>query len=262
MKRSLITLISIVSVATAFAEPEEASSADLAAAAQNPLASMISLPFQNNTTFDMDPGDETLNVLNIQPVWPFKVSKDWNLITRTIIPIVSQPDFPNSNREGIGDTSVTGWLSPTKPINNWTVGVGPVLSIPTATRSSLGADQFGGGVSAVGVYIKKPWVAGALVNNVWGMENTDNLNTFLFQYFVNYNLPKGWYLVTAPVITADWNARSGQKWIVPFGGGVGKLIKVGNLPINANAQVYRNVEKPSNYGDWSLRLQLQFMFPK
>jgi hypothetical protein len=88
-------------------------------------------------------------------------------------------------------------------------------------------------------------VAGALVNNVWRLENTEDLNAFLFQYFVNFNLPQGWYLVSAPIISADWNTSQSQRWIVPFGRGVGKLLKVGKLPVNANTQVYYNVEKPS-----------------
>jgi len=239
---------------------EESSNTDLAAAAQNPLASLISLPFQNNTTFGGNDGDY-INVLNIQPVWPFRISEDWNLITRTVIPVVST-SVGDYSESGLSDTLFTGWFSPTAPVNNITWGVGPVLNLPTTTKAGLGADQWGGGLSAVGVWIKDKWVAGGLVNNVWGFEETDELNAFLFQYFINYNLDKGWYLVSAPINTADWNADASNRWIIPLGGGAGKIVKFGKLPVNINAQLYYNVEKPDGYGDYTARIQLQFMFPK
>lgn len=267
MKRIIVGMVVLFAVvSTAFAEEkniiheELEATVDLAAAAQNPLASMISLPFQNNTTFG-DMGGDYLNTLNIQPVYPVGLSKDWNLITRTILPVVSVP-VNGSQQWGLGDTTFTGWFSPVKPVKNVTWGVGPVVYIPTATRTALGAHQWGGGVSAVGVWIKGPWVAGALANNVWGFEETNELNSFLFQYFVNYNIKNGWYLVSAPIMTANWNAPSNNQWVIPLGGGVGKLMKWGKLPVNLNAQLYYNLEKTAGYGDYTARIQLQFMFPK
>ena len=263
MKLSPVALIAVIALAamSSHAQMTEAEKeAKLAAAAQNPLASMISLPFQNNTTFGGNDGDY-VNVLNIQPVWPFKLSEDWNLITRTIVPVVSQSANGNS-QSGLGDTVFTGWFSPSKTYNNWTVGLGPVLNLPTTTKAGLGADQWGGGVSAVGVWIKDKWVAGGLVNNIWGFEKTDELNSFLFQYFVNYNLDHGWYLVSAPINTANWNKDSSNRWIIPLGGGAGKIVKIGKLPVNINAQLYYNVEKPEDTGDYTARIQVQFMFPK
>ncbi len=254
---TLVAAIAVASTAVAQENPE----ASLAEAAQNPLAAMISLPFQNNTTFGDNDGD-VLNVLNVQPVWPFTLSEEWNLITRTIIPQISAPNPNGGQINGLGDTSMTGWFSPSTPVNNITWGVGPVAYIPTATRTSLGLDQWGGGLSAVGVWINGPWVAGGLVNNVWGFDETDELNNMLFQYFINYNLDDGWYLVTAPVITADWNAGSDDRWVVPFGGGIGKLLRIGKVPANLNAHIYYNAERPDNYGEYTARVQLQFMFPK
>ncbi|MDF7822934.1 hypothetical protein P4B35_02835 [Pontiellaceae bacterium B12227] len=256
------TAVGIVLALAASAIGEEKTEEQLAAAAQNPLASMISLPFQNNTTFggDMGGGDY-INVLNIQPVYPVTLSDDWNLITRTILPVVSQ-SINGKTKSGLSDTVFTGWFSPDAPVNNITWGVGPVLNLPTTTKTGLGPDQWGGGVSAVGVWIKGRWVAGALANNIWGFEKTGELNTFLFQYFINYNLDKGWYLVSGPIMTANWNAPSSDRWVVPVGGGVGKIMRWGKLPVNLNAHLYYNIEKPRGYGDYSARVQLQFMFPK
>ncbi len=247
----------------ALAQTEKKIKAKLAAAAQNPLASMISLPIQNNTTYGGVDGD-VLNVLNIQPVLPFNISEGLNLITRTILPVISSPYGPGGAQEsGIGNLTLTGWLSPKIPTNNIVWGVGPVFSVPTASSSVLGADQWGGGLSAVGVWIDGPWVAGGMVNNIWGFDDTSELNSFLFQYFVNYNLNHGWYVVSAPIITANWNAPAGGQWVIPFGGGVGKIMRFGGkLPVNFNAHFYFNVDKPESYGDYTARVQLQFMFPK
>ncbi|MFC1765207.1 neuromedin U [Planctomycetota bacterium] len=259
MSRHLYILLAFSMLfTTTYAEGE--TEAELATAAQNPLASMISLPFQNNTTFGGMGGDY-INSLNIQPVYPVSLSEDWNLITRPVLPVLSMP-VNGDQQFGLGDTTFTGWFSPTAPVNNITWGVGPVAYLPTATRTALGTDQWGGGLSAVGVWIDGPWVAGALANNVWGFENSGRLNNFLFQYFVNYNLDAGWYLVSAPIMTANWNASSSNRWTVPLGGGVGKIFKVGKQPMNLNGQFYYNIIKPDNYGHWTFRLQLQFMFPK
>ncbi|MBK1790787.1 hypothetical protein [Persicirhabdus sediminis] len=257
MKKSFVfTVLSLASAMVAAGQ-----SKDLAAAAQNPLASMISLPFQNNTTFGNRDGDVS-NTLNIQPVLPFELGDDWNLITRTIIPVVSAPDpFGGGNVNGISDTSFTGWFSPKEPVNHITWGVGPTVNIPTGNKD-FGFDQWGAGISAVGVYIKDKWVAGGLASNTWGFEDTGDLNLFYSQVFVNYNMENGWYVVSAPIFTADWNADSSDRWVVPIGGGIGKIMRWGKQPVNLNAQIYYNIEKPEDYGDYTFRLQLQFMFPK
>ena len=241
-------------------ELDEDEAAALARAVQNPVASLISLPFQNNTNFGIGPDDKTQNVMNIQPVWPFDISTDWKLITRTIIPIVSQPGIgPVSSDSGLGDTLFTAWLSPLSSGKTvW--GVGPVLLIPTSTGDTLGAGEWGLGVSAVGVYISKPWVVGAVVNNVWSVEGA--VNSFTFQYFVNYNLDQGWYVTSAPILTANWEAASGQQWTIPFGAGIGRVFRIGKMPVNTSLHYYYNVERPTGGPEWQLRFQVQLLFPK
>ncbi len=105
------------------------------------------------------------------------------------------------------------------------------------------------------------WVAGFVIHNIWTFGDVAE-NKFLFQYFVNYNLPDAWYLVSGPILTANWNAEKGQQWIVPFGAGAGKVFRIGKLPINMNAHVYYNAVKPDGVGEWASRVQLQFLFPK
>ena len=239
---------------------------DLAKQAQNPIANLISLPFQNNTNFGIGPDDETQNILNVQPVWPFSIGDEWNLITRTIFPVVSQPDILTGGEgriNGLGDTTFTGFLSP-KNSARLTWGVGPIFLLPTATDDALGSDKWGAGASAVLLTMPGNWVVGSLISNLWSVAGSgdQDINLFTWQYFVNYNLANHWYLTSAPIITANWEANSNNRWTVPFGGGVGKIIKIGKLPVNAQASAYYNVESPATGADWQLRLQLQFLFPK
>ena len=248
---------------------------ELAAAAQNPVADVISLPFQNNTLFGVGPDDDTANVLNIQPVVPLSAG-DWNLINRTIVPVMSVPDalsgteeLPESaaargNTFGLGDINHTVYVSPAEP-GRIIWGVGPSLNIPTATGDRMGTDKWSAGPSAVVLTMQGPWVYGGLLRNLWsfaGDSSATDVNQFLFQPFVNYNLSDGWYLTSAPVVTANWEASGGNRWTVPVGGGVGKIFAIGSQPVNASAQAYYNVENTTFGADWSLRLQLQFLFPK
>jgi len=240
---------------------------ELAKAAQNPVADLISLPFQNNTNFGYGPDDETQNVLNIQPVVPFHLSENWNLITRTIAPLIYQPEVVEGTGDefGLGDINLTAFFSPKSPTKGIIWGVGPIFVFPTATDEKLGSEKWSAGPSAVALTIQGPWLYGALINNVWsfaGDNDRDDVNAMLLQPFVNYNLPEGWYLVSSPIITANWEADSDNTWLVPVGGGVGKIFRIGNQPMNAQIQAFYNVEKPEMVGDWTLRFQLQFLFPK
>lgn len=257
MGRLLALIFGITVLSTG--QIEAASDEELARAAQNPIASLISVPIQSNNDFDWGPEEGWLSVNNIQPVIPFELGDDWNLVTRTIVPIVSQPGLMEGQgrKTGLGDALFTAFLVP-KDSGRWIWGIGPAIQLPTATDDRLGKQEWGAGASFVMLTMPGKWVLGGLVSNVWG----DDINLFTLQPFVNYNLDKGWYLTSSPIITRDRKASSGQSWTVPIGGGVGRIFRVGSQPMNAQAQLYYNVEKPGIVGDWGLRLQLQFMFPK
>ena len=261
---TLILLFSTPSLAQEQEKTKEdwaAEEAALAKATQNPLAAMYSLPFQNNTTYGIGEFNRAQNVLNIQPVIPITF-RNFNLINRIIAPIITQPSLTeDQSTTGLGDISYTAWLSPSKA-TKLTWGIGPVFQIPTASNADeFGSHEFGIGPSIVALKTIDKWVAGVVINNVWTFGDVGE-NKFLFQYFVNYNLPKAWYLVTAPILTSNWNALDSQKWVVPFGGGGGKVFRIGNQPINVNAQMYYNAVKPDGVGDLASRIQLQFLFPK
>ena len=239
---------------------------ELAKQTQNPLASLISLPFQNNTNFDLGEFDRTQNVLNIQPILPFTLSEDWNLINRVIVPVIDQPDITRNSTGvwGLGAINWTAWLSPADS-GAWIWGAGPILVFPTATDEVLGSDKWSAGPSVVVLTMPGDWVVGALVNNVWSFAGTDSresVNFLTTQYFVNYNLGNGLYLASAPIITADWTADSADRWTIPFGAGIGKVFKIGKQPINTSIHAYYNVRRPTDGPRWTLRIQIQFLFPK
>ncbi len=256
-------LVTLLIAAPAWAA--EQSAEELAKAAQNPIANMISVPFQNNVNFNVGPENGTQNILNIQPVIPVSLSPEWILITRTIMPVISQPPFgPGQDTQfGLGDTQLSLFLSPAKS-GEFIWGVGMITQLPTHTDSRLGSSLWGLGPSFVGLRINGPWVYGALVNNLWslGGSGSNAYNNFLLQPFVNYNFGKtGTYLTSSPIATANWKTG---KWVVPLGGGIGQIFRMfGKLPVNASLQAYYNVVHPDNLGpEWQIRFQVQFLFPK
>lgn len=233
-------------------------------AAQNPVASVISVPFQNNTYFNLGPYHRSADVLLVQPVIPFKLNDDWNLITRWITPVViDRPRIsPSEGQEfGLGNLEPQFYLSPAHP-GKIIWGVGPQVVVPTATDKTFGVRRWGGGPAAVALTIQGPWVGGLLANNAWtGRENGRRFNEMTLNPFVNYNLPHGWYLASSPVITADWEAESSNRWTVPVGGGFGRVFKIGEQRVNARIQGLYNVVRPDYAPDWQLQVQVQFLFP-
>src|SRR5262249_5051660 len=223
------------------AEKEGESATDIAKKLQNPLADMISIPFQNDTNFGFGPLRGTQNILNVQPVIPIHLTPDWNLITRTIFPLTWQPQLTpgGSSTFGLGNTSLSMFLSPKNPVGGFILGAGPAVILPTATDHRVGSNIWGAGPTAVWLRVDGPWVYGALVSNVWSfgghsqpIGSGNSYNNFLLEPFINYNFGEGWYAYSAPILTANFLARSGQQWIVPVGGGGGRVVKFGKLPVN------------------------------
>ena len=208
------------------APSDESATEQLQKAVQNPVASLISVPLQNNMNLGYGFFNRTQDVLNIQPVIPVGISENWNLITRIIQPLVWQPypDLNTGGEYGLGDMNPTFFPSPAKP-GKLIWGAGPTMVIPTATSSITGQGQFSLGPSMVLLAQLPHWTLGVLINNVWsvvGESGRAPVNQMLLQYFINYTLKKGWYLQIAPIITANWRASSGNGWTVPVGGGWAK----------------------------------------
>jgi hypothetical protein len=253
-------------------QPPDAGGDDATALAkklQNPIGDLYSFPFQNNTNFNYGPNKGTQNILNVQPVIPIHVNEDWNIITRTILPLIWQPSLqPNAQTVpfGTGPTTFSAFLSPSKTVNGWLWGVGPVMQIPTISDKSLGSNVWGGGPTGVVVYMGGPWVTGVLANNVWSLGGTSGrgrtrYNMFLTQPFANYNFGEGWYVGSAPIITANWLTAGNKAWTLPVGAQVGRVVKLaGKLPVNFLVGAYYNALRPEFGSTWQLRTQVTFIF--
>ena len=246
----------------------------LAKAAQNPIADMISVPFQNNTNFDVPPFNRAQNVLNIQPVVPLHLDNDWIVISRTIVPLTSQPDpVFDSSTFGIGDSEESLLLSPKDSgIKDFSWGLGPAVTVPTASNLILGTGHVLLGPEAVVVLSPGHWLMGAVISNSWSVGGDPlrkSVDFFYTQPFINYNIPdgQGWYLTSQPIITADWNAPPGTQWTVPVGGGVGRVFKAAGQAFNVQAEAFYNVLRAgpgsiSTPGTWQFRFQLALLFPE
>jgi hypothetical protein len=242
---------------------KEAAVMALAKATQNPVADMSTVPVQFNYYTGGGLGHETMSITNVQPVLPLKINENWNLIFRTIVPIVSLPSAGDERIKGIADIQEQIFLSPMKT-KKVVWGFGPTISLPTATAAPLSTGQFAMGPSVVALAMPGKWVVGAVVNNLWkiaGNDDTTPINSFFAQPFINYNLKLGWSISTSPAITANWQAESGDQWTVPIGLGISKVAKVGNQPISILMQYYHNAIRPDTAGEDQVRLQVAFLFP-
>lgn len=278
MKHAIICVLLFVMTSFALAQAKvmaQQGADDLRSKVQNPVSSMISLPFKFTADFGAPNGSAYL--LNVNPVVPVTIGK-WNLINRALIPAVVSVDGKVSGvpsiisdgvsrkgrKTGLGDINYSLFLSPadaSKVI--W--GVGPSINLPTATNSLLGSGQWSAGPTGVVLMQPKWGTYGCLVRQLWsftGDSDRKPVSQLLLEPFVNYNLECGWYLIADPIITASWHAKTSQRWTLPVGGGVGKLFKIGNQPINSRVEFYGNAVKPDNAPDWQMVLTFQFLFPK
>jgi hypothetical protein len=181
-----------------YARAADQSATELAKKLQNPIGDLYSFPFQSNPNFNDGPNRGTQEILNVQPVIPIHVNDEWNVITRTILPLIWSPSVEPAHVVpfGTGATTFSAFLSPKNPVNGWLWDVGPVVQIPTISSATLGSSVWGGGPTGVLVYMNGPWVAGGLINNVWSFGGTSGphgsrYNTMTIEPFVNYNFGEG-----------------------------------------------------------------------
>jgi hypothetical protein len=246
-------------------DDSKAQAAELAMKLQNPIASLISVPIQNNFDWGAGPdGDGFQYKVNVQPVVPFALSEDWNLVTRTILPIVYQENVVNtSSQAGLADTTESLFFSPSKPTKSgWIWGAGPALLFPTATDDLLGAEKWGAGPTAVVLRQENGWTYGALANHIWsyaGESGRANVNATFLQPFVSYTTKTFTSFTLNTETTYDWQ---GQQWTVPLNLMVQQLVKIGKQPIAFQLGGRYYADKPDGGPDWGLRFAVTFLFPK
>ncbi|UTW62900.1 hypothetical protein KFE98_01715 [bacterium SCSIO 12741] len=238
---------------------------ELAKKLANPIASLISVPFQNNMDLGIGPNNGSRNTLNIQPVVPISLGDKMNLITRWVQPVISQYDISGEGTSefGLSDAVVSAFFSPTQSAEGLTWGAGPVFLVPTATDQLLGTEKFGVGPTAVALYQSNGWTFGGLVNQIWSVAGNDNrgdVNQMFIQPFMTYNWKSGAGIGGNFEITQNWETNSTNAWFNPF---VNAITSLGNQKTQFLIGPRFNFTSsgvPS--ADFGVRAQLVFLFPK
>lgn len=255
----------VAPIAPAAAESAgEDNAAELAKKLQNPVASLISVPFQFNVDTGFGPKDADKLTLNIQPVIPITLNDDWNLIIRTILPVVHLGSLADgvSSETGLGDTVQSFFFSPKEPVGGWIIGFGPVFLWPTATEDLLGGEQWGAGPTFLVLRQESGWTYGLLANHIWsyaGNDDRDDVNATFLQPFISYTLPTYTTIGLSSESTYNWDEG---EWTVPLIAQVSQLVKVGKLPVQFSLGGKYFLEAPDGGPEWGIRFTVTFLFPK
>ena len=243
---------------------EAESGESLAKKLANPVASLISVPMQNNFECGRGPEGACGNTLNIQPVIPLSLNESTNLIIRTILPVVGQGELfaGTGNEFGLGDTVQSFFLSPKKPVGGLILGYGPVALYPTATSRQLGLNKWGAGPTALVLKQSGPWTVGVLANHLWsfaGPKSRGDVNATFLQPFVNHTWKNAWSLAANTESTYDWER---DQWTVPLNLTASKVTKLGGqlVSIGAGPKVY--VARPGTAPKWGFRFVFTLLYPK
>ncbi len=259
----LILVMSCLLISVVSADTE----AELAKKLSNPVASLISVPIQANYDENFGANDKgEIWRINIQPVIPIELNEDWNVISRTILPLIDQNDFPflGYDEFGMGDTVQSLFFSPKQPTQSGLIwGIGPVLYLPTATDDFLGAEKWGAGPTGVALKQDGPWTVGVLANHIWsfaGDDNRNDINATFVQPFLTYVTQTKTTLGINTESTYDWE---NDQWSVPVNLTVNQMLKTGDQIYQVGGGIRYWAESP-NAGaeDWGLRLQLTLLFPQ
>ena len=255
-------------------EVQELTKLELAKLVENPVSDLMRFGLNNNILFGAGPKNHEIVGLNLTAATTRKFGQ-WSILNRLIIPFTylpaSAPTAPSGDsgaRFGLGDIEYTGFLvrDETQRFFKSIGGLGPTIVFNSATDDRMGFGKWSAGPTLAIVRLPDPWVYGVVVGNLWsfaGDSQRDRVNQFLVLPFVNYNFSNGWYLVSTPRIRANWEADSGNKWTIPIGGGVGKVLFRGDRhPVNLELQAFYLIEKPNLIQDWSLAIRFQILFPQ
>ncbi len=245
--------------------PAKADSNDLATKLANPVSSLISVPLQTNWDFGMGAtGKGHRFTLNVQPVIPVSLNSDWNVVSRTIVPVIDQQDVtgPGQGQFGLGDTVQSLFFSPKKPGAAGIIwGAGPVFLLPTATDRALGGGKFGLGLTGVALKQSGPVTIGVLANHIWsvaGVANRADVSATLVNPFIAYVTPRATTFSISPEFMRDWTSK---QWLIPLGVSVSQLLKIGNQPLTIGGGARYYVESPAGGPDWGIRASLVLLFP-
>jgi len=272
MKMSLNTVPLVLLLAVGSAQAEQAGTPDkedLAKQLSNPIADLVSVPMQFNWENGVGPDDDLRFVLNLQPVVPFTLNENWNLVGRMILPFVSQPQLApgGGTAFGTGDIVASLFFSPSKSSGGLTWGVGPVFSLPTTTDPLLGSGKWSAGPTAVVLKQSGPWTYGGLVNHLVSIADTGepdraDVNQSFIQPFVAYNTSNGVTYTVQSESSANWEASGSDTWTAPINVNVSKLTSFGPFPFSIGGGGGYYVASPSGGPEWKLRFQATLILPR
>jgi hypothetical protein len=239
---------------------------ELAKQLANPIAALISVPVQMNYDEHFGAAREGHKLyVNVQPVIPITLNAEWNVISRTILPLIDQKDVvPRTSESGIGDIVQSLFFSPKKPTAGGLIwGVGPVFLLPTASADQLGGEKWGLGPTGVVLKQQGHWTYGALANHIWsvgGNNDRQDISATFLQPFAAYTTPTAWTYTLNTESTYDWKNK---QWSVPINAVVSKVMKVGGQAVSIGGGVRYWADSPeAGAHDWGLRLFVTFLFPK
>jgi hypothetical protein len=265
MKRLFRILAACLATAAPVSAWAESSATDLAKQLSNPISSLISVPFQFNYDSGMGAaGNGHRTTVNVQPVIPFSISDDWNLISRTIVPIIAQTDvIPGTSQSGIGDIVQSFFFSPKAPTKGGLIwGVGPVFLLPSGA-TGISGDQFAAGITGVVLKQSGHWTFGALANHLWSVGSTTGgtkINATYIQPFISYSTPTAWTFALNTETTYDWITDDAS---VPINFTVSKVTKIGKQPVSIGGGVRYYADSTTGGADgWAARLMVTFLYPK
>jgi hypothetical protein len=241
----------------------QAQAAELAKKLQNPVAALVSVPIQNNWDFGIGPENAMRYTANVQPVIPFSISQDWNLIVRTIMPIIyaEEPVAGFGDKSGLGDITQSFFFSPKAPLGGWILAAGPVALWPTATDSALGAGKWGAGPTVLALRQEHGWTYGVLANHIWSYAGwgDNSVSATFVQPFVSFTTKTHTTFAVNTESTYDWEAN---EWTVPMNFMVQQLVRIGKHPVAFQVGYRYYAEKPDGGPDWGLRFTVTLLFPK
>ena len=249
----------------AAAVPADAS-VELAKKLQNPIAALISVPVKLDLDTGIGPAEADRSTYVVQPVVPISLNPEWNLISRTIIPVYIEAESPvagGGDTSGMGDVLQSFFFSPKAPTaDGWIWGAGPVLSVPTASKDALGTEKWGAGPTAVVLKQVNGWTYGALANHVWSFAGDDrraDVSVTFLQPFLSYTTKTRTSIGLNTESTYDWKS---SEWTVPLNLTVSQLLKIGQQPVSFLLGYRNYVDAPPGGPDWGIRFQVTFLYPK
>ena len=246
------------------AQPAQAGDADLAKKLSNPISDLVSMPFQFNWEQGVGPDDQTRFILNVQPVMPFTLNEDWNMIARVIVPLVSQPALfvGGAPASGVSDILTSLFFSPSKGELTW--GVGPVINLPSTTEPTLGTEKWSAGPTVVALKQQGPWTYGALWNQIWsfaGNPDRNDVSQMFLQPFLAYNTKSLWTITIQSESTANWEAEE-DKWTVPINLLFAKLSSFGPFPASYQFGFGVFAAHPETAPSWKVRAAIVILLPR